>query len=130
MADGKVAEKDFNLHFWYTTIPLTDDTYLGLQAQNLARVEMNVVRLWERQVLDEQHEDSGNYQGPKCRELMALSQMWVFALYEFLRTWRERARFLMQHEDNYKKPATPEERGAYLKKIVEKAKNRARLATN
>jgi hypothetical protein len=76
MVEDRVHEKDFNLHTWYATIPMTDDTYLGLQAQNLARVEMNVVRRWESDVLDEQEVDRGNYQGPKCRELMALSQMW------------------------------------------------------
>jgi hypothetical protein len=40
-------------------------------------------------VLDGQEDDPGSYQGPKYRELMALSH--VFGLYEFLRTWRQRA---------------------------------------
>jgi hypothetical protein len=83
MAEEKVREKDFNLHFWFATIPMTDDVYLGLQAQNIARVEMAVLRKWESMALDELRADPGNYQGPKCRELMALSQMWVFAVYEF-----------------------------------------------
>jgi hypothetical protein len=129
MAENKVRGKDFNLHFWYATIPMTDDVYLGLQAQNIARVEMSVMRVWESQALDEQQEDPGNYQGPKYRELMALSQMWVFGLYEFLRTWRQRARLLTQFVEKYNKLATPEERDAYLKEIIEKAKNKARLAT-
>ena len=73
MAEGKVRQKDFNVHTWYATIPMTDDLYLGLQAQNIARVEMSVMRPWEGQVLDEQEVDPGNYQGPKYRELMALS---------------------------------------------------------
>lgn len=129
MADAPVREKDFNLHTWYATIPMTDDIYLGLQAQNIARVEMSVVRRWEREVLDEQEDDPGNYQGPKYRELMALSQMWVFGLYEFLRTWRQRARALIQFEEKYNNLATGTERDAYLKDILLKAKDKAHLAT-
>ena len=129
MAEHKVHEKDFNPHTWFATIPMTDDVYLGIQAQNIARVEMNVVRRWEREVLDEQAADPGNYHGPKYRELMALSQMWVFGLYEFLRTWRQRARLLLQFEEKYNKLTTREERDAYLKKIVDSAKDKARLVT-
>jgi hypothetical protein len=55
--------------------------------------------------------------------------MWVFGLYEFLRTWRQRARLLIQFEESYNKLAAEVERGAYLKDIVDKAKNKARLAT-
>jgi hypothetical protein len=124
MADARVREKDFDLHIWYATIPMTDDIYLGLQAQNIARVEMSVVRRWEREVLDEQEDDPGSYQGPKYRELMALSQMWVFGLYEFLRTWRQRARALMQFEEKYNKLAAQAERDAYLKDLTDKAKTR------
>jgi hypothetical protein len=47
MVDGKVRQKDFNLHAWFATIPMTDDVYMGLQAQNIARVEMSVMRRWE-----------------------------------------------------------------------------------
>jgi hypothetical protein len=129
MVKARVREKDFNVHTWYATIPMTDDIYLGLQAQNIARVEMSVIRRWESEVLDEQEDDPGSYQGPKYRELMALSQMWVFGLYEFLRTWRQRARALMQFEEKYNKFATLAERDAYLKDIVEKANDKARLAT-
>jgi hypothetical protein len=39
---------------------MTDDIYLGLLAQNLARVEMSVIRRWENEVLDEQEIDPGN----------------------------------------------------------------------
>jgi hypothetical protein len=60
---------------------------------------------------------------------MALSQMWVFGLYEFLRTWRQRARALMQFEEKYNKLAVQAEREAYLKDLTDKAKDKARLAT-
>jgi hypothetical protein len=126
MDDAKVREKDFNLHTWFATIPMTDDVYLGMQAQNVARVEMKVLRLWESYVLDEQRADPGNVQGPKYRELMGLSQMWVFGLYEFLRTWRERAKRLMDFKDELKKLATQGERDAYLAQIVAEAKESAR----
>jgi hypothetical protein len=129
MAEDKVRQKDFDLQAWSATIPMTDDMYLWLQAQNIARVEMSVLRRWESEVLGEQEADPGSYQGPKYRELMALSQMWVFGLYEFLRTWRQRAALLMQYEENYNKLTTQPKREAYLKGIVDKAKNKARLAT-
>jgi hypothetical protein len=129
MTEDFVREKDFNLHTWIATIPMTDDIYLGLQAQNIARVEMSVLRQWESAALDEQEADPGSYQGPKYRELMALSQMWVFGLYEFLRTWRQRAGVLMQYEEKYNKLATKAERDAYLKDIVDRTKSKARLAT-
>jgi hypothetical protein len=126
MAEAKVREKDFNLLTWFTTIPMTDDVFLGLQAQNLARVEMSVLREWERKVLDEQRSDPGNYQGPRYRELLALSQMWVFGVYELMRTWRERARELLKFEETLKTFSTQEAREAYLTKIVDEAKERAR----
>jgi hypothetical protein len=129
MVEDRVRQKDFNLHTWVGTIPMTDDIYLGLQAQNIARVEMSVVRRWESEALDEQEADPRSYQGPKYRELMALSQMWVFGLYEFVRTWRQRARLLIQFEEKYNKLAIQAARDAYLKDIVDKAKNKARLAT-
>jgi hypothetical protein len=126
MGDAKVREKNFNLHTWFATIPMTDDLYLGMQAQNIARVEMAVLRLWESYVLDECRADPGDVQGPKYRELMALSQMWVFGLYEFLRTWRERAKKLMDFEDELNKLATQTERDAYLAKIIAEAKESAK----
>jgi hypothetical protein len=129
MVEARVREKDFNLQTWYATIPMTDDVYLGLQAQNIARVEISVMRRWEGEVLDEQEDDPGSYQGPKYRELMALSQMWVFGLYEFLRTWRQRARALMQFEEKCNKLATQAEREAYLEDLAAKAKDKTRRAT-
>jgi hypothetical protein len=126
MGNVKVREKDFNLHTWFATIPMTDDLYLGMQAQNIARVEMAVLRLWESHVLDEQRADPGNVQGPKYRELMALSQMWVFGLYEVLRTWRERAKKLMDFEEELKKFPTKGERDAYLAMVIAEAKESAK----
>jgi hypothetical protein len=74
MVEGRVHRKDFNLQVWFATIPMTDDVYMGLQAQNIARVEMSVMRRWESEVLDEQETDPGSYQGPKYRELLALKR--------------------------------------------------------
>jgi hypothetical protein len=33
MVEASLREKDFNLHTWYSTIPMMDDIYLGLHAQ-------------------------------------------------------------------------------------------------
>jgi hypothetical protein len=130
MAEDKVPEKDFNLHRWFATIPMTDDVYLGLQAQNIARVEMSVMRPHERKALDEQHADPGSFQGPTYRELMALSQMWIFGVYEFLRTWRQRATKLIGHEEKLNSLVTQEDRDAYLREITDEAKRRGRRVEN
>jgi hypothetical protein len=50
MTGDRVRETDFDLHIWFAKIPMTDDIYLGLQAQNIARVDMSVIRRWERGV--------------------------------------------------------------------------------
>jgi hypothetical protein len=58
--------------------------------------------------------------------LAALSQTWVFSLYEFLRTWRQRAKEFIKLGEQYQ--ATKEsEKKAFLESAVAKAKKREQL---
>ena len=69
---------------------LGDDPFLRMQAFNLAIVDQWLTVL-EYQVL-EKLMDEERTPVPEAAFLSAQSQMWIFAAYELLRTWRERAR--------------------------------------
>ena len=105
---------------------MTDDVYLGMQAQNIATVDMSVIRHIESTALDEFFSEADRVSLPTLSILSALSQMWVFGLYEFLRTWRQRARTLIGFADKLATLATAEEREAYMKEITESIKQKAR----
>ena len=74
--------------------PLFDDLFLLMQARNVAivdeylrQMESDLMRLYiekEKTPISEAHFVS------------ALSQMWIFALYELLRTWRQRVQELIE----------------------------------
>lgn len=66
----------------------SDDMYLRSQAQNLNLVDQFLLRL-ESKVLRELFETDST--PPDTHFLLAQSQMWIFAAYELLRTWRQRA---------------------------------------
>lgn len=75
-------------------LPLLDEVFLGMQAMNIDVVDAYLEDL-EAQLLQEYIErdrtpvESGLF-------VSALSQMWVFAVYELLRTWRRRAREVLR----------------------------------
>lgn len=93
---------EFSLFSWSSTIPFCDDVWLGMQARNIALVDMTFLRPMEAHALSEyiEHERTPI---DVLMPLSALSQMWIFSLYEFLRTWRERADKLTQLSDDYRK---------------------------
>lgn len=67
---------------------LSDDLFLGMQATNLALVDQFIMGLEDEvraKLFAEDRTPSEIY------FLSAQSQMWIFAAYELLRTWRERA---------------------------------------
>jgi hypothetical protein len=68
---------------------LGDDPYLRMQAFNLSVVDQFIMQL-EYDVL-RRLRDEESTPGPEAIFLSAQSQMWIFAAYEVLRTWRERA---------------------------------------
>src|SRR3974377_1387387 len=74
----------FNMFTWSMAIPLVDDgLWLGMQARNLALVDLGWLRNVETSALREYLREEKA--GPSLMFLSAISQMWVFALYEFLR---------------------------------------------
>ena len=77
---------------------LGDDVYLRMQAFNLAIVDQFLTDL-EYQVLKKQF-DEERTPVADAAFLSAQSQMWIFAAYELLRTWRQRAREMIKWADS------------------------------
>ncbi|KQN28092.1 hypothetical protein ASF00_09290 [Sphingomonas sp. Leaf34] len=74
-------------------LTLFDDTYLRLQAFNLAMVDVflnQLERVVARKLFDEERTPA------EAAFLNAQSQMWIFAAYEAMRTWRQRANDVMK----------------------------------
>jgi hypothetical protein len=72
---------------------LGDDPYMRTQATNLGIVDHYITEL-EYRVLKELHQTERT--PPLTHFLSAQSQMWIFAAYELLRTWRQRVREIIQ----------------------------------
>src|SRR5260370_15425287 len=75
-----------------------DDPYLRMQAFNLALVDQTLTRL-EYEVLEKLNAEERT-PIPETAHLSALSQMWIFATYELMRTWRQRAQNMIKWADN------------------------------
>src|SRR4051812_45373896 len=69
---------------------LGDDLYLRMQAVNLSLVDQFVMRL-EYDTLRKLNDEEST-PVPEAAFLSAISQMWIFAAYELLRTWRQRTK--------------------------------------
>jgi hypothetical protein len=77
---------------------LADDMFLRTQATHLAVVDHFITEL-EYQLLRKQfHEEP--ISSTESLFLAAQSQMWIFAAYELLRTWRERAKHVLKLHRN------------------------------
>lgn len=115
--------KDFNIIAWAGDIPLSDDLWLRMQAQNIAMVDLAIIRPMELQVLRAhgREERIGEFWMP----LSALSQMWIFSLYEFLRTWRRRAEQILEIADQYAR-TKPDKQAKYLAKVIRDAVGKER----
>ena len=77
---------------------LGGDLYLRMQAFNLAVVDQFIMQL-EYETLRKLHDEELT-PVPETIFLSAQSQMWVFAAYEILRTWRERAKDVLNLYNN------------------------------
>lgn len=73
---------------------LGDDTYMGMQGMNIAVVDWFIMPL-EDQARAYREADEG-IDLPAAMFLGAQTQMWLFAVYELLRTWRERAKDMIK----------------------------------
>jgi hypothetical protein len=113
----------FNMFTWSSRIPLVDDDlWLGMQARNLAMVDIQVIRHVETAAVREYFRDERTPM-PTLMLLSALSQMWIFALYELLRTWRERAKHLIKLADEYE-TVQARKRQKFLEQVIANAKNK------
>lgn len=116
-----VKKDEFNLFGWSESIPLCDDVWLGMQARNIAMVDLDIVRVIEADMLDEwlKHERTP----PGMMLLSGVSQMWIFSVYEFLRTWRSKAKHVIKTADEYAK-VKPIKREKFLDAVIEVSKGR------
>lgn len=73
---------------------LGDDPFLGMQATNVALVDAFLMQM-ESEARAYRNADNGIDVG-HAMLLNALSQQWLFAVYELLRTWRERAKNVLK----------------------------------
>lgn len=84
-------------------LPLFDDLFLSMQGQNVLLVDF-YLRDIEHDMVQE-YVDTESTPIQAIFFVSALSQMWIFALYELLRTWRQRVRDLKL--EGQKHPAEP-----------------------
>ena len=86
----RIRKKDIgdNLAWALQSLPLFDDLFLGMQAMNLGMVHEFLLEI-ERNLLRELLELERT--PPHTIFVSAVSQLWVFGVYELLRTWRQRA---------------------------------------
>ena len=93
---------------------LGDDLYLNMQAFNLSVVDTFIMHL-QYETLRKLHEEEST--PAEATFLSAQSQMWIFAAYELLRTWKERSGEIVKLHQNgglQSKIAHLEEEAGYL----------------
>jgi hypothetical protein len=78
-------------------LPLLDEVFLGMQAMNVDLVDA-YLEGWEEQLLQE-YMQRDRTPSESAVSVSAFSQMWVFAVYELLRTWRGRVREIVKWAD-------------------------------
>jgi hypothetical protein len=86
------------------TFPLFDELFLSMQLTNLDIVD-RFLRDQEKALLADYMDSERT--PPWATLVSALSQLWVFGVYELLRTWRQRSRSVLRWAKEFK--ATPPE---------------------
>jgi hypothetical protein len=100
----KKKEIGNNLSWALQSLPLFDDVFLSMQALNLGMVHEFLIQI-ERDLLRDLIELE--HTPPNTIFVSALSQLWVFGLYELLRTWRQRAREVLTFGDKVARETGP-----------------------
>jgi hypothetical protein len=113
--------RNFSVLAWVMTIPLCDDLWLSMQAQHIAAVEIAIIRPMEleaaRTIFAE--EPYAHIMLP----LNGVSQMWLFSLYEFMRTWRQRANKILKLANQYQR-TKPAKQAEFLKTAIDDAEGK------
>jgi hypothetical protein len=87
-------DHEVQLHDVLRDLPLLDEVFLGMQTINVHLVDAYLEDL-EEQLLPE-YIERDRTPSQSAIFISALSQMWVFAVYELLRTWRQRVGDLLR----------------------------------
>jgi hypothetical protein len=98
-------------------LPLLDELFLGMQAMNVDLVD-EYLEEQEGQLLQEFIEKERT-PIPTALLVSALSQMWVFAVYELLRTWRARVQEVLRWDKRLQALAGDERVAAVVAKREE-----------
>jgi hypothetical protein len=109
---GRVSIEQFALYQWVSTIPLCDDLFLSMQAQNIALVDILVIRPMESALLQAYYANDDRMPPGDAMLVAAISQMWIYYLYEFMRTWRQRAKEVLDAAEEYERQETSEKKSA------------------
>jgi hypothetical protein len=96
-----------------------------MQARNIAIVDQAIIRDIESRALEGFLKDE-KVPMDFFMPLAAISQMWVFALYEFLRTWRQRANEFIELGERYHALKETEQK-AFLDRALADAERRESL---
>lgn len=99
-------------------IPLCDDLWMGMQIRNIAVVDLSVIRPMEAEMLALWYQTERT--PAEITVLSGISQMWLFSLYEFFRTWRQKAKHIIKVADEYQ-TVQPRKREKFLKGILDVA---------
>lgn len=91
-------------------LPLMEDVFLSMQARNLLLVDAYLRDL--EQGFAAEWAQGERLPLPTAMLVSAMAQMWVFAAYELLRTWRQWVRALVDHGRRLEEAASPDEREA------------------
>lgn len=109
----------------FRTLPLVEDLYLGMQAINLDIVD--VVLEDEELALLRRYIEIERTPLPETLFVSALSQLWIFGLYELLRTWRQRVDDVLRFVKTYQSRPSGQ-RTSYLLEKRRKVKRLRRHA--
>lgn len=105
-------------------LPLFDDLYLHMQALNLDLVDRFLMDQEDALLIEYiENERTPSF---SAAFVSALSQLWLFGLYELLRTWRQRGKDVLRWHKEFQS-APESERPAHLQK--ERRKFETRSAT-
>lgn len=102
----KVEEN--NLYYVFAQIPLFDNLFLSMQAQNIAIVHEFITEAERNLWMIYMEQDKTPL--PEAMFVSAISQMWIFATYELLRTWRQLAKELLEYHKKLQNSSDAEER--------------------
>jgi hypothetical protein len=100
------------LHLVLRKLPLFDNLYLNMQAMNIGVTDFALQEMEEH--LLRRYIEIERTPTMEAVVVSAWSQMWIFALYELLRTWRRRAKELIEYGAKLA-AASPEARAAIVK---------------